>query len=279
MKPKTIFLLTILMVYALGIAAQSVLTTDAMIRVAEQKAQRERMAADGKYLSPAQKSALTLVVKVADEQAADTVPYVGEGYITGDDIISGSDWTSTTDVISVGAWCANTTQRTNAQGQQDTQSPGVNVVSAWNRYYDTANGGPTSYIDAMTWQGFPYGSTTGTSMACPAVAGIVALWLQAHPELTLADVKDVLANSCDNDEFTAKNPIRWGYGKVNAKRGLEYIQDHATGIVDITTMPPGGSQPPVWRGASGYTLDGRRLSGKPSQKGVYINKGIKVVMK
>lgn len=37
MKPKTIFLLTILMVYALGIAAQSVLTTDAMIRVAEQK--------------------------------------------------------------------------------------------------------------------------------------------------------------------------------------------------------------------------------------------------
>lgn len=235
------------------------------------------------------------------------VPYVGEGYIAGDDIISGSDWTSTTDVISVGAWCANTTQRTNAQGQQDTQSPeetlgdigsfssygqmfngvtqpmvcapGVNVVSAWNRYYDTANGGPTSYIDTMTWQGFPYGSTTGTSMACPAVAGIVALWLQAHPELTLADVKDVLANSCDNDEFTAKNPIRWGYGKVNAKRGLEYIQDHATGIVDITTMPPGGSQPPVWRGASGYTLDGRRLSGKPSQKGVYINKGIKVVMK
>ena len=37
MKPKTIFLLTILMAYALGIAAQSVLTTDAMIRVAEQK--------------------------------------------------------------------------------------------------------------------------------------------------------------------------------------------------------------------------------------------------
>ena len=130
------------------------------------------------------------------------VPYVGEGYIAGDDIISGSDWTSTTDVISVGAWCANTTQRTNAQGQQDTQSPeetlgdigsfssygqmfngvtqpmvcapGVNVVSAWNRYFDAANGGPTSYIDAMTWQGFPYGSTTGTSMACPAVAGIVA---------------------------------------------------------------------------------------------------------
>ena len=82
MKPKTIFLLTILMVYALGIAAQSVLTTDAMIRVAEQKAQRERMAADGKYLSPAQKSALTLVVKVADEQAADTYARLRELGVT-----------------------------------------------------------------------------------------------------------------------------------------------------------------------------------------------------
>lgn len=70
--------------------------------------------------------------------------------------------------------------------------------------------------------------------------------------------------------------MRWGYGKINAKKGLEYIQDHVTGIVDITTMPPGGSQPPVWRGASVYTLDGRRLSGKPSPKGVYINKGVKI---
>lgn len=70
--------------------------------------------------------------------------------------------------------------------------------------------------------------------------------------------------------------MRWGYGKINAKKGLEYIQNHVTGIVDITTMPPGGSQPPAKRGASGYTLDGRRLSGKPSQKGVYINKGVKI---
>jgi len=28
-----------------------------------------------------------------------------------------------------------------------------------------------------------------------------------------------------------------------------------------------------------YTLDGRRLSGKPTQKGVYINNGNKVMMK
>jgi hypothetical protein len=33
-------------------------------------------------------------------------------------------------------------------------------------------------------------------------------------------------------------------------------------------------RPDAW-----YTLDGRRLSGKPSQKGVYINGGVKVVIK
>ncbi len=45
--------------------------------------------------------------------------------------------------------------------------------------------------------------------------------------------------------------MRWGYGKINAKKGLEYIQDHVTGIVDITTMPPGGSQPPFGGGPPG----------------------------
>ena len=54
--------------------------------------------------------------------------------------------------------------------------------------------------------------------------------------------------------------------------------DDATGIVDIT-IPPGGSQPPVWRGASGYTLDGRKLSGKPTQKGIYIMNGNKILVK
>ena len=57
-----------------------------------------------------------------------------------------------------------------------------------------------------------------------------------------------------------------------------YNAGQPTGIVDIHTMPLGGCQPPVWRGASGYTIDGRRLAGKPTQKGVYIIKGKKLVV-
>lgn len=228
---------------------------------------------------------------------------VGEDYLVGDALKSGSDWSSTPDVISVGAWCANTTARTNVEGEQDADdsqtytlgdiayfssygtmlngvvqptvcAPGVNIVSAGSRYVDAANGDVPKYIDTMTWQGYPYVNMSGTSMACPTVAGIIALWLQADPTLTLADVKEILANSCDNDEFTAKNPIRWGYGKINAMKGLDYIQGQVTGISLITSSSPKSEGSHYF-----YTLDGRRLNGQPSQKGIYISNGIKVIIK
>ena len=235
--------------------------------------------------------------------SAKFMPIVTEGYVVGDDLMSGSDWSSTPDVISVGAWCANTTARANEEGNEDEDestkytlgdiayfssygtmpngvaqplvcAPGVNVVSAGNRFSDTfpvmgiSRPEPT-YLESMMWHGYPYKTLSGTSMACPTVSGIIALWLQARPELTLADVKDVLANSCDNDEFTAKNPIRWGYGKINAKKGLDYIQQ-GTGIV---LMSDGRSKmEDVW-----YTLDGRRLMGQPTQRGIYIYNGKKTI--
>ena len=59
---------------------------------------------------------------------------------------------------------------------------------------------------------------------------------------------------------------------------LDFGDGETTGIKDIN-LPPGGSQPSVWRGASGYTLDGRKLSTQPVQKGIYIYNGKKVAIK
>lgn len=64
---------------------------------------------------------------------------------------------------------------------------------------------------------------SGTSMASPAAAGIIALWLQADPTLTVADVRKVLKESADYDKFCEAEPARVGVGKINALRGLEYI--------------------------------------------------------
>ena len=107
-------------------------------------------------------------------------------------------------------------------------------------------------------------------MSCPAAAGIIALWLEANPQLTLADVKDILAHSSDNDTFTVSNPARWGFGKINAKKGLEYLQ--ASGIVEVSDGRSMMSD-------SWYTLDGRRLNGKPTQRGIYIYKDKKTIIK
>ena len=52
----------------------------------------------------------------------------------------------------------------------------------------------------------------------------------------------------------------------------------STGIVEITDPTPGPS--PAWEGsAAWYTVDGVRLDGKPTKKGLYIHGGRKVAIK
>ena len=56
---------------------------------------------------------------------------------------------------------------------------------------------------------------------------------------------------------------------------INFGDGDATGIKDLTPAPsPKGEGSEYW-----YTLDGRRLQAKPSRAGVYINNGVKVVIK
>ncbi len=76
----------------------------------------------------------------------------------------------------------------------------------------------------------------GTSMATPFVAGSIALWLEANPNLTIDDVKQIIATtSTVDDEVSAGDPVRWGAGKFNALEGLkEAIRMAEAGIDDIS---------------------------------------------
>jgi subtilisin family serine protease len=66
--------------------------------------------------------------------------------------------------------------------------------------------------DTQYWSAF-----NGTSMAAPHVAGIVALILQANPNLTAAQVKIILETTATVDQNTGSVPNNtYGYGKVNA---------------------------------------------------------------
>ena len=122
----------------------------------------------------------------------------------------------------------------------------------------------------MIWKDSPYDSASGPSMACPHVAGIIALWLQAKPGLTFEQVKDVLKNSCDTDEFTAKAPLRWGYGKINAQKGLNYLLT-LDGIEEVQSTVPQSQSEKI------YDLQGRQVS-NPT-RGIYIVGGRKVIIK
>ncbi len=152
-------------------------------------------------------------------------------------------------------------------------APGTYVVSAFNHYaLDSDDVDLVS--ESMSWNGFPYESEDGTSMSCPVVSGIVALWLQAKPDMTFENVVDVLSKTARTDEFTEKNPERWGYGKIDAVKGLEYVL-HSTGIeyVNHTETTFSYNLPKGW-----YTIDGRKLNGKPATKGMYIHNGKKVAL-
>ena len=216
------------------------------------------------------------------------------GYATGDNEMSAGDWTCVPDVISVGAYCANTTYRSydgSAEDDEDEEdyvegdrawfssfgsyengvtqpvvsAPGVNIVSSMNHYYANM----TQALDEMQWQGYPYTAESGTSMACPVVSGIVACWLQANPELTIESVKEVLRETSVNDDYTAVNPLQWGYGKVNAALGIEYIlsQSAIRGVSENDTPTEGII----------YDLQGRQVLA-PTH-GIYIKNGYKYVVK
>lgn len=88
-----------------------------------------------------------------------------------------------------------------------------------------------------------YVAMYGTSMATPAVTGIVALWLQANPELNTAQILEIMRNTSTRNNFMLgdPNPSRWGYGVINAYEGIK----HALKIPTSVTDPANSRVPPL----------------------------------
>lgn len=101
-------------------------------------------------------------------------------------------------------------------------APGVNVVAAGSRYSYFARNSP--YTVLKDEGGYYWGVMSGTSMAAPTVAGIIALWLQANPNLSVADVKGIIAQTAIKDRFTMAKPNRFGpNGKIDAMAGMRLV--------------------------------------------------------
>lgn len=107
------------------------------------------------------------------------------------------------------------------QLKPEVSAPGSNIIAAYNAY-----AGFTVAYD-FVGEDFDFmAKTNGTSISSPMVAGTIALWLQAKPDLSPSDIRDVLAHSCkqiDDADIDDYPNNMCGYGKIDAYAGLLYI--------------------------------------------------------
>ena len=104
-------------------------------------------------------------------------------------------------------------------------APGHTVVSSINRYDSSHASSEAAYRLRLGSNAYDYWEyMSGTSMATPVAAGIVALYLQAAPTLDVDDVKDVIRQTATHDTYTdGQNSIKFGVGKIDALEGIKYI--------------------------------------------------------
>ena len=107
----------------------------------------------------------------------------------------------------------------------DITAPGNILASSVSRFdsnYTSASERTVSGLDdgTNTWW---YGLMEGTSMSSPMVAGIIALWLQAKPNLTVAQIKTILQTRSITAGLGSLPNNTWGSGKIDAYTGIQYI--------------------------------------------------------
>lgn len=99
-------------------------------------------------------------------------------------------------------------------------SDSPNIVNS-SYYAPYLNAGGTTTVNGRTYY---YGAMAGTSMSAPVVTGALALWLQARPELTPEEAREIIAETAREDEYTGNSDIPgniWGYGKIDILGGIK----------------------------------------------------------
>lgn len=116
----------------------------------------------------------------------------------------------------------------------DISAPGLDICSSFNSFSATN----LTAVTKTTFNGKEYEwvRLSGTSMSGPMVAGAVALILEADPNLSSAQVKELIINTAREDNLTGDLPdeghIRWGHGKLDVYSAIQSITN--TAISNIT---------------------------------------------
>ena len=156
--------------------------------------------------------------------------------------VSSTGWTSLANKTytydyTLGAIAPFSSYGTDAKGDMHPciTAPGTALVAAVNSYntsftYASAKYMVYSEANSTTSRTDYYGAMSGTSMACPVAAGIVALWLQKVPTLSPAQVKEIMQETATTDDFTEADDVKFGAGKINA---LTFLKPEGASTGDV----------------------------------------------
>ncbi|MBQ9059222.1 MAG: S8 family serine peptidase [Atopobiaceae bacterium] len=116
-----------------------------------------------------------------------------------------------------GSYSKSGSSNYNAAGEttKNISAPGVEILS--------------TYLYNSTLYGGRYGTLSGTSMAAPHVAAVLALEFAANPDLTAAQARDVLY-STTTDLLDTGFDEQTGWGMVNALGAVEGAQTYIDGL-------------------------------------------------
>ncbi|EGN74973.1 subtilisin-like serine protease [Idiomarina sp. A28L] len=119
--------------------------------------------------------------------------------------------------------------------QPTVTAPGVGVISARVQSDPLGGLGATSDAERIELGHLPYYTAkSGTSMAAPHVAGIVALMLEANPSLEWREVKDILQYTATN--MPGREDWEVGAGYVNAYEAVKMaasFEQNASGLNNL----------------------------------------------
>ena len=125
----------------------------------------------------------------------------------------------------------------------DVMAPGTNIISSYSSYYIEAQPDASdllSDVQRFEFRGrtYSWNANSGTSMSTPVVAGAIALWLEAKPQLSPKDVMEVIKATSRQYDNTLSYPNNlYGYGEVDAYAGLLYVLG-LSGISEISHFMP-----------------------------------------
>lgn len=104
-------------------------------------------------------------------------------------------------------------------GRNQNLGEGQQVWSTWPSY-------KTFEFEQRRVVSLTYAATSGTSMACPHVTGVVALMLSREPQLTPAQIRARLIATAEDIDAAGFDQAT-GYGKLNALKALQWTSHDA----------------------------------------------------